>query len=175
MMFQQEKKDLLSGKGHRMTQKGFTLVETMMASCVLSIGLLAVASMQTTAIFGNANAFEMTEATTLAENMVEEFMLRPFDDPALEDADADGDAEDEDGDGDGIDDDGGNFGLDDNTVATADGTMTQGEYTIFWNVADGVPVPNSPTSQTKTIRVFITWPNANNSFVSMEYVKADKY
>ena len=106
--------------------------------------------MQTTAVNGNITAFEMTEATTNAENLIEELMLTPFDDTALEDSDEDGQAEDEDADGDGDDDDGGNFGLDDDTPATADGNFTSGEYTVFWNVADGVPVPNTPTSKTKT-------------------------
>lgn len=169
--------------------KGFTFVEVMIAIAVFSIGVLAIAAMQTHATNYNAGAYELTEASTLAETVVEEIMLADFEDDIVEDSDLDGDASDEDLNGDGIDDDDadgnsddddgdgdeGSFGLNDVTAATADWTLSSGQYTVFWNIADGVPVPNTPTSRTKTIRVVVTWPNTNDVSVSMDYVKADRF
>ncbi len=68
-------------------QKGFTLVEIMVAVVILSIGLLAVASMQVTAVNTTSSASSTTEATNLAQIKLEELMAlqytRSFTDPDL--------------------------------------------------------------------------------------------
>jgi len=55
-------------------ESGFTLLELIIAISILTVGLLAVASMQMAAITGNAKAFALTEATTLAQDSLEELM-----------------------------------------------------------------------------------------------------
>jgi len=59
--------------------KGFTLIEVLIAFAIFSIGILAVASMQLTARMQSRNSSEITEATAIAYNKMEELMLRPFD------------------------------------------------------------------------------------------------
>jgi type IV pilus assembly protein PilV len=52
-------------------ERGFTLVEVMIAMVVLSFGLLAVAAMQDMALGRNVDANEMSIVTNLAADMVE--------------------------------------------------------------------------------------------------------
>ncbi|MBN2255859.1 MAG: prepilin-type N-terminal cleavage/methylation domain-containing protein [Deltaproteobacteria bacterium] len=57
-------------KGRR--NKGFTLIEVMIALFILSVGLLAVATMQISAIRGNRMGNDITQATFLAEDTLEQ-------------------------------------------------------------------------------------------------------
>ena len=132
-------------KGHN--EKGFTLLEVIVAISILTIGLLAVASMQVSAIRGNASAYGMTEGTWLASDQIEKLMIMPYDNPypivdsddyllyPLEDRDKDG-----------------KFGLEDDTASTADHNVNRGKYTVYWNIAGDVE-PND----TKTVNVIVTW------------------
>ena len=52
--------------------RGFTLIEIMIALFILSVGLLAVATMQISAIRGNAMGNDVTHATLLAQDMLEQ-------------------------------------------------------------------------------------------------------
>ncbi|MCK4533917.1 MAG: prepilin-type N-terminal cleavage/methylation domain-containing protein [Syntrophobacterales bacterium] len=52
--------------------KGFTLIEIMIAMFILVIGLLGVAGVAVTVINGNAFSKEITTATTLAQDKMEE-------------------------------------------------------------------------------------------------------
>jgi prepilin-type N-terminal cleavage/methylation domain-containing protein len=52
--------------------KGFTLIEVMIAMFVLVVGLLGVAGVATTVINGNTFSREITTATTLAQDKMEE-------------------------------------------------------------------------------------------------------
>lgn len=54
--------------------KGFTLIEVMIAIVVLAIGLLGAGAMQVAAIKGNANSSNLTEATNLAAAQVENIL-----------------------------------------------------------------------------------------------------
>lgn len=51
--------------------KGFTLLESMMALVVLTIGMLALAGMQAIALVYNIDANELGQATSLATEMIE--------------------------------------------------------------------------------------------------------
>ena len=62
---------------------GFPLLEVIVAISILTFGLLAVASMQLTAIRGNYNASNITEATTVAQDRLEDLIGRPYGDPLL--------------------------------------------------------------------------------------------
>lgn len=61
--------------------KGFTLLEIMIALVVLTIGLIAIAYMTNYAISGNREAKLLTQAVTLAQDKLEE--LRGVDYDAL--------------------------------------------------------------------------------------------
>ena len=58
--------------------QGFTLIETAIAICILSVGLLALASMQVACMNGNAFASDVTEATTLAADHLEKLIALPY-------------------------------------------------------------------------------------------------
>lgn len=121
--------------------QGFTLIETMIAIVVLTIGIFALYSMQTTSIRYNASANATTGSSTWAADQIEQLLALAYDAPQLSD-----------GDGNGV------AGLN-TTGATADGQAASLDqrYTIFWNIADQLnPNPNDPTiSNVKAIRVIV--------------------
>lgn len=117
---------------------GFTLIEVIIALAILTIGILSVNAMQIVSIRGNHTANRLTTAATWATTRAEILFNLDYDDPLLLD-DGPGGA--------------GLAGLDDATAATADGSdiSPDGEYMIYWNVAEDEPMDNL-----KTIRVIIT-------------------
>jgi type IV pilus assembly protein PilV len=115
---------------------GFTVLEVIVAISILSVGLLALATMQATAIKGNDMAGNITGAVTLASAQMERLIALPYDDPLLEDKDGDGFG-----------------GLADSTAATADYPPVDRErYWVCWNVAVDDVLEN-----TKTINVIVEW------------------
>ena len=75
-----------SNRGLKMTiqnEKGFTLLEIIMAISILTIGILAVASMQAAALRGDSFAQDRTEGATWGQDKMEEYMSIPFDDSRL--------------------------------------------------------------------------------------------
>ncbi|MBU1698464.1 MAG: prepilin-type N-terminal cleavage/methylation domain-containing protein, partial [Proteobacteria bacterium] len=136
-------------------QKGFTLIEIMIAITVLAIGILGVAKMQLSAVKGNSYASGLTEATAFAQNKMEELVALAYDDADLNDDDADGIS--------GIDD-----------TASPDGSQqgsgaTNIQYDIFWNIAVDEPAVNA-----KHIRVYVQWQqNGATRNVVLDRIKAD--
>ena len=120
------------------SEKGFTLLEILVATCILSVGLLAVASLQAAAIRGNYFADGVSNGSTWATDKMEKLIAAAYQDYEGSDL------LDTDGDGDG--------GLKDASAATADYQETQGNYTIYWNISD-----NAVLNNTKTICVIVTW------------------
>lgn len=155
------------------TEKGFTLIEALVAMVVLSIGIFSLYSMQLNGIRGNAKANTLTTAATWNADQVEKVIGAHYSDATVKDVDGDGTGQDPNGDG--IDDDGGNFGLDDTVDAigavTADGSFTTADnrYTLYWNVARDVPMRNL-----KSIRVHVQDNSRRLSRpVTFTYIKAD--
>ncbi len=119
-------------------ESGFTLLEVILAVAILCFGLLAVASMQVSAIRGNAFANDVTEGTSWASDKLDKLLqqgLVDYDDPDLADTDGDGSG-----------------GLGHDTAATADGHEDQGDYRIYWNIAE-----DHILERTKTIQVIVQW------------------
>jgi prepilin-type N-terminal cleavage/methylation domain-containing protein len=129
---------------------GFTLIEVMMAMSILTIGILAVFAMQIRSSSTIAGANRVTSASNWNAFRIEQFVNMQYTNAAFTDTDNDGTNQDPDGNG--IDEVGidGDFGLNDATAVTADHYVVQGQYTIYWNVAEGVPSPNL-----KTIRILV--------------------
>ena len=122
----------------RWNEKGFTLLEVIVAISILTIGLLAVASMQVSAIRGNASAYGITEATFWASDQVEKLIVLPYDHADLQDTDGDGTS-----------------GLGNATEATDDNPNpppAHGKYKVYWNVA-----MDDTVNGTKTVNVIVTW------------------
>ena len=120
------------------TEKGFTLLEVMVALGILSVGILAVASMQAAAIRFNSSAGDITEAVALAGEQMEKLIALPYNDDLLKDTDEDG-----------LD------GLQDAADDTADQRLVlalTGKYTLYWNVA-----VDKVATGTKTVNVIVTW------------------
>lgn len=138
--------------------KGFTLLEVLIAIAILAFGLLAIATMQTTAIKGNARAISISEGVTVAQDWAEWIGQRAYDDASLGDDTGDGDA--------GLDDDQANS---DEQLGVVNLTPNGRDYTIYWNVAENWPITN-----TKTIRLFVVWTERGvQKRVSMDLMKAD--
>ena len=58
-------------KKRKTRERGFTLLEVLIAISLFSVGVLAVAAMQGTATRGNRLGNELTQATTLAQMQIE--------------------------------------------------------------------------------------------------------
>lgn len=57
---------------------GFTIIEVMIAMIVLSVGVLAIAGMQISAIKGNSQASKITMATALLEEKLAGYKIMPY-------------------------------------------------------------------------------------------------
>ena len=68
---------------NRRRERGFTILEVLMAASILTIGILTVASMQISSIRGNAFAGKVTEATTWAGRQLEILQSLPYNDTDL--------------------------------------------------------------------------------------------
>ncbi len=78
MKLRQEHTSGLRQRNRVTEEKGFTLVEIMITIVILSLGLLATASMQMHAVSGNASANRLTEATNLGQDKLEALMALPY-------------------------------------------------------------------------------------------------
>ena len=67
----------------RSSDKGFSIVEILIAMAVLSFGLLAVASMQVTSMKGNSFSRQTTEAMSLGQKHLDELLALPYNHPDL--------------------------------------------------------------------------------------------
>lgn len=150
--------------------KGFSLLEVLLGVTVFMIGMLGVTALNISSLKSNTFSGNMSEATELAAGKIEELMVLDFDDAdELKDLDGDGNGAVQDGNNNGIDDDDEgtsvddwpNFGLDDvGTGGAPDrsdnwdlGVGKNGMYDIYWNVAEGEPLPDN----TKRVNVFVEW------------------
>lgn len=61
------------------SDNGFTLIEVLISLAILSIGILAVASMQVSASLQSRNSLEITEACAIASYQMEALMRMPYD------------------------------------------------------------------------------------------------
>lgn len=129
-------------------ENGFTLIEALVAMCVLTIGILSLYTMHTTAITYNAKASTLSNGTNWAMEKMEELIETDYDD--LEDTDNDGES-----------------GLDDLTDADGEEESSDGSFTIYWNVAEDEPIEGC-----KILRVHVQDNNLRlSNVVTYQYIR----
>lgn len=136
--------------------KGFTLIEVLIAMAILSIGILGVAAMQIRGINGNTNAGRVTSQASWAGNHIESIISLPYSHADLVAGDhsvASGNLT------------AATDGIDNNGNGQIDETGETGNVAISWNVTDDTPVDN-----TKTITVQVV---GTNKTVTFDFIKAD--
>ena len=111
---------------NRGRERGFTLIEVMVAVLLLALGLSALAAMQITAVTINARANGMTRLVTMAQERLELLLALPYNYPHLLDTAA---------------------GAAKTTYDVAPGDVPDG-HRVYWCVNEGFPRP-----QLKTIDV----------------------
>ena len=165
----------------RNNSNGFTLLEALIALAVLTVGVIAMMTLQSVGVSGNTAANRITQEVVVASDRVEGIMNLPYDDLDDDgvsgnsdgDLDNDGDGPTEDVNGDGVDDSGNNFGLDDREccpngtdlqgnvvggcLGVADGCVLANNKDVFWNVATDYPAPGM-----STVKVIAINPNGPN-------------
>jgi len=115
-------------------QSGFTLIEVLMAMVIVSIGLLGTAVLTMGIMGSNKSSSEVTMATTLAQDELEEIRNEGFDTaPAVGAADSDS------------------------------GYGTISGYTSFRRVVSTASVGSLPSTDTKAVTVTVYWDNNNRS------------
>ena len=68
-------------------QRGVTLLETMLALLIFSIGIMAVGAMQVSSLRLNTQARRSSLDSAVAADFLEQFLSLPYDDPLLVDSD----------------------------------------------------------------------------------------
>lgn len=135
--------------------KGFTIVEVMIALAIFSIGYLAYSSLQIAATKANTKARWLTLAVTCATDKIEQLLELPYTHADLAAgthtlaADADG--------------------IDNNSDGRIDELNEAGPLNFTWAVTDDAPIAN-----VKTIDISITWSNPyGRNKINLEYYKAN--
>lgn len=72
-------------RSKRHSQSGFNLIEVMVALGILAFGILAIASMQDTSLWGTSRAYNLTDGTTVAMDRMEHLTTLAFTNPDLND------------------------------------------------------------------------------------------
>jgi prepilin-type N-terminal cleavage/methylation domain-containing protein len=133
---------------------GFTLIEVLVAIVILTFGLLAVGSMQVSAIRGNFLGGSTSTALALASEKMEDLLNKDFNDADLNNSVT------------------GNDGalssvtsVDHQETVSEEGVVGAGAfYRRIWNISD------QPTPVTKNVMVIVTWQN-NRHRVSIASIK----
>ena len=130
------------------SKKGFTLIEVLIALTILAIGLLGVALMQVTSISGNTFSREMSVATELGQDMLEQLRTLRYTSSTTDNALLGGNHPDNTDVADGLAVGVGNANIIDERGLTVGPLI----YTRTWRVTDGTPAANM-----KAIDVTVTW------------------
>lgn len=106
-------------------QKGFTLVELLIALTIFAIGLLSIAGMQITAIRANSSANTLSVASSVAQRVMEEILSRSSTDPFFTSEDTDA-----------------TWDLDPDTAGTTIDIAGAGTYSAKYTITTDDPVSN---------------------------------
>ena len=124
-------------------EKGFSLVEMMVAVCIMAIAFAGLATMEIACINGNSIASNVTMGITLAQDKMEELNSVDYNDPRVDDVNPSNNAD---------------LRNDANVDFSETGIDEEGKpggiYDRIWNIAD-----DTPSAGQKTIVVLVTWKN----------------
>ncbi|MFC1692677.1 prepilin-type N-terminal cleavage/methylation domain-containing protein [Candidatus Latescibacterota bacterium] len=122
------------------TEKGFTLIEVIMASIILVIGMGIIGSIITSITKKNFFSFRQTQAVVLAQNKIEELVNEGYNSPDM---------------------DSGTYVNPLNPVSeTGD---SSGVFNQFWTIIDLMPIPRS-----KQIISTIQWEGTDGELKTVE-------
>lgn len=118
------------------TEQGFTLIEIMVAMVVLSVALFELGRMQLTALRTTSNANRVSQASSIAQDRIEQLMALAYDHEDLDDTTPVGQF---------------------TTYYPDPGDPPPQGYTVRWEVDTDNPEPN-----VKLVNVKVTRENASN-------------
>jgi len=124
-------------------EKGFSLVEMMVAVCIMAIAFAGLATMEVACINGNSIASNVTMGITLAQDKMEELNSVDYNDPRVADVNASNNADLRNA-----------TNIDFSETDIDEQGNPGGMYSRIWNIAD-----DTPTAGQKTIVVLVTWKN----------------
>ena len=130
--------------------RGYTLIETMIAIAIFAIGFLAIASLQIAATKTSRASSEYTQASTIATDRMERLMSLPYGDDDLDPDPASNPHPDPPDD-------------------------VQGKYNIQWVVTE-TDLNADGTNDAKIVNMTVTWDRLEGSsgrFVNLDFVKPD--
>ncbi|MFA4910266.1 MAG: prepilin-type N-terminal cleavage/methylation domain-containing protein [Desulfobacteria bacterium] len=142
-------------------EKGFTLLEILIAITILSVGLLALAEMTVYVIRSNAAGNKITKATVLAEDKLEQLRKLDYSDTKLSNGGDNNDVSTN------IHSNTALFTSPDHTDtcdSSCSVTISQTPQRV-WNVAD-----DTPASGMKTVTVIVGWKDSINHFVALSTI-----
>ena len=139
------------GEAGSADEKGYTIVEVMIAIAIFSIGILSAWALQHSSIRGNTSARNLTVAAACASDRLEQLIQLPY---AHADLEARLHTLTQDSDG-----------IDNNFNGEIDEAGESGPLSISWLVTDNVPI-----QQSKRIRVNVT---VGQRTISMTSYKAN--
>ena len=134
------------------SEKGFNLVEILIAMVILGVAFMGLANMQLSSINSNSNSSQLTRAVILAQDKMEEIKSLNPDHPDLADTNP------------------GNNGNLRQAITPEDSDhreshreiegestpsipdLRYGSYSLIWNIADNTPLPGK-----KTVVVIVIW------------------
>lgn len=116
-------------------QSGMTLIEVMVASVILVVGVLVLAQLQINAIKGNATARKMTEASNAASDRIEQIMSEVWTDTTV----------------------GSDLTVNDPSDSADFHSDTAGHYSVSWRVID------SNDGRSKTVNLTVGWADDGHS------------
>lgn len=120
------------------SEKGFTIIEVMIALAIFSIGIMAAWALQTGSTRANTKARHLTSAATWASDRLERLIQLSYTHADLT-AGVHAPAPDADG-------------IDNNHNGLIDEPGESGPLQLTWRVTD-----DSPIARTKTVRVDVVW------------------
>ena len=134
-------------------ESGFTLLEVIIALAIFTIGILALYTAQTATMGYNSGASRMTTAVNWAAQTLESIVGLDYRDLS-----------------DQNDDKVAGLAVTSTTGADYSAVSPDGRYTIVWNVAEDMPMPN-----VKTVRVYVLSGGIGmGRNVHMEFLKHEK-
>ncbi len=134
-------------QGAELREKGFTLIEVLVAIAVLSLGLIAFNVMQIQSVKGNADGIGLSSMSWIATDFVEKIIEKDY--AAIKNLDGQGTNDGSAGLNDGLPD---NAGSPDSTTTPDDDDTSFAGFVIRYNVAEDVPEDNIITIRVIVIR-----------------------